>query len=101
ELQNLGMLVNAYLDLAERRAKNHIPMTMEGWAKHLDLILQADGNELLVNAGRLSAQIAKEPAESEFEKYRVVQDKLFENDFDKQLKLFEKQATAADTEEDK
>jgi hypothetical protein len=89
ELSNLGLLVNAYLDLAERRAQNHIPMTMEDWARHLDLILEADGNALLTDAGRISAQIAKEHAESEFEKYRIVQDRLFENDYDKQLKLLE------------
>ena len=91
ELRNLGMLVNAYLDLAERRAKSHTPMTMESWAKHLDLILQADGNELLTNAGKISAEIAKGHAESEFEKYRIIQDRLFESDFDKQLKLLEQQ----------
>ena len=59
ELQNLGMLVSAYLDLAERRAKSLTPMTMESWATHLELILQADGNELLTNAGSISAKIAK------------------------------------------
>jgi len=92
ELQSLSMLVNAYLDLAERRAQSRTPMTMESWAKHLDLILVADGNELLANAGRISAKIAKAHAESEFEKYRVVQDRLFESDFDRQLKLLEEQA---------
>ncbi|MDR2707325.1 MAG: virulence RhuM family protein [Nitrososphaerota archaeon] len=99
ELQNLGLLINAYLDLAERRAKSRVAMTMESWAAHLDLILQADGNELLTNAGKISAQIAKEHAESEFEKYRVVQDKLFENDYDKQLKMLEQQATSTNTED--
>jgi hypothetical protein len=89
ELINLGLLVNAYLDLAERRAQNHIPMTMEDWTHHLDLILEADGNALLTDAGRISAQIAKEYAEDEFEKYRIVQDRLFENDYDKQLKEIE------------
>ena len=94
ELQNLSMLVNAYLDLAERRAKGRTPMTMESWAKHLDLILQADGNELLTNAGRISAEIAKAHAESEFEKYRVIQDRLFESDFDRQLKQLGEEAGA-------
>lgn len=89
ELQNLSMLVNAYLDLAERRARQRVPMTMEAWAKHLDLILQADGNELLTNAGRISADIAKAHAESEFEKYRAIQDRLFQSDFDKVLGEFE------------
>ena len=96
ELQNLGLLVNAYLDLAERRAQSRTPMTMESWANHLDLILQADGNELLTNAGRISAEIAKAHAESEFEKYRVIQDKRFESDFDKQLKLLEEYADISD-----
>jgi len=98
ELQNLSMLVNAYLDLAERRAQSRTPMTMESWASHLDLILKADGNELLTNAGRISAKIAKAHAESEFEKYRVIQDKLFESDFDRQFKLLEEQACIGDGE---
>jgi hypothetical protein len=99
ELQNLSMLVNAYLELAERRANSRTPMTMESWAKHLDLILQADGNELLTNAGRISAEIAKAHAESEFEKYRIIQDQLFQSDFDRQLKMLEEQAgIVSDTE---
>lgn len=85
ELENLGLLVNAYLDLAERRAKSHMPMTMGAWVKHLDLILQADGNELLTNAGKITAKLAKEHSESEFEKYRVKQDALFRSDFDEFL----------------
>ena len=83
ELKSLSMLVSAYLDLAERRAINKKPMTMEEWVKHLDLILQADGNELLTNAGKISAEIAKAHAESEYEKYRVIQDKIYQSDFDK------------------
>lgn len=86
ELQNLARLVSAYLDLAERRAQSRVPMTMESWAKHLDLILQADGNVLLTDAGSITAQLAKQHAEGEFEKYRVVQDRLFESDFDRELK---------------
>jgi hypothetical protein len=89
ELADLGAIVNAYLDLAERRAKRRIPMTMEDWANRLDIFLQADDRELLTNAGKISAQIAKDHAESEYEKYRVTQDKLFENDFDKQMKILE------------
>ena len=85
EMRSLELIVSAYLDLAERRARAHIPMTMADWAKHLDLILQADGNELLTNAGRISAQIAENHALSEFEKYRVIQDKLFESDYDRFL----------------
>jgi len=85
ELESLSLLVNAYLDLAERRAKAKTPMTMEEWAKHLDMILQADGNELLTNAGKISAEIAKEHAETEYEKYRVIQERILSSDFDKFL----------------
>lgn len=87
ELEELGRIVSAYLDLAENRAKRHMPMSMEDWARHLDRILQADDRELLRDAGRISAEIAKEYAENEFEKYRVVQDRLFVSDFDRQLEL--------------
>jgi len=83
ELESLGRIVNAYLELAENRAKRQIPMTMEDWAKRLDLFLQFDDREILQNAGKISAEIAKQYAESEFEKYRIVQDKLFQSDFDK------------------
>ena len=89
ELKDLGLLVNAYLDLAERRARQRVPMTMEDWAKHLDLILQADGNALLQNAGEISAEIAKQHAEGEYEKYRVIQDSLFVSDFDKEVRVLE------------
>jgi len=67
----------------ERRAMAHVPMTMEDWANHLNLILQADGNQLLKDAGKISAQIAEDHALSEFEKYRIIQDKLFESDYDR------------------
>ena len=90
ELEELGRIVNAYLDLAERRAKRQIPMTMTDWAKHLDRILIADDMEILQDAGRISAEIAKEHAENEFEKYRIIQDRLFKSDFDKQIELFQK-----------
>ena len=83
ELEELGRIVNAYLDLAENRAKRQIPMTMEDWAKKLDLFLQYDDREILQNAGSISAAIAKAHAETEFEKYRIVQDRLFQSDFDK------------------
>lgn len=91
ELKDLGLLINAYLDLAERRAKSHTPMTMESWAKYLDLVLKIDGNDLLNNAGKISAEIAKAHAESEFEKYRIIQDKLFSSDFDKFIEKNESQ----------
>ncbi|MEN9444991.1 MAG: hypothetical protein RIS47_1882 [Bacteroidota bacterium] len=89
ELASLGRIVNAYLELAEIRAKRQIPMTMEDWAKRLDLFLQFDDREILQNAGSISAEIAKEHAESEFEKYRIVQDALFQSDFDKLLSSIE------------
>jgi len=89
EMGSLESIVSAYLDLAENRAKRRIPMTMEDWAKYLDRILQADDRELLTNAGTISAEIASERALSEFEKYRVTQDRLFESDFDRQLNLLE------------
>lgn len=83
ELESLGQLVNAVLDLAERMANRHIPMTMEDWARRIDAILEAGGDRILTDAGRISAEFAKEYAESEFEKYRVIQDRLFSSDFDK------------------
>lgn len=83
ELEDMGRLVNAVLDMAERMANRHIPMTMEDWAKRIDIILEAGGDAVLDNAGQISAEIAKQFAESEFEKYRVIQDRLFESDFDR------------------
>ena len=85
ELADMGQLVNGVLELAERMAKRHIPMTMEDWAKQIDIILAAGGNEVLQNAGTVTAEEAKEHAETEFEKYRIVQDHLFQSDFDKYL----------------
>jgi len=86
ELESLGRIVNAYLDLAEDRAKRQIPMTMEDWAKRLDLFLMADDRVILQDNGKITHEIAKDFAESEFEKYRIQQDQLFESDFDKELK---------------
>ncbi|HNX78141.1 MAG TPA: virulence RhuM family protein [Candidatus Rifleibacterium sp.] len=86
ELESLGRIVNAYLDLAEERARRKIPMTMEDWAKRLDMFLEFDDREILQNPGKVTAKIAKVHAESEFEKYRIVQDRLFESDFDKAVK---------------
>ncbi len=86
ELKSLGRIVNAYLELAEDRARRHIPMSMEDWAKRLDKFLEFDEREILKDKGHISAQVAKDYAESEFEKYRVMQDQLFESDFDKELK---------------
>jgi len=86
ELESLGRIVNAYLDLAEDRARRKIPMTMEDWAKRLDLFLEFDEREILQGKGKITAKIAREFAETEFEKYRIVQDRNFESDFDKALK---------------
>ena len=83
ELEDMGRLVNAVLDMAERMAKRHIPMTMEDWATRMDIILEAGGDAVLDDAGKISAEYAKTFAEAEFEKYRVIQDKLFESDFDR------------------
>ena len=83
ELQALGRLVNAYLDMAKDMAERHIPMTMEDWAKRIDKFLDATDREILQDAGHITAEYAKEYAESEFEKYRVIQDRLFRSDFDK------------------
>ena len=86
EIESLGRIVNAYLDLAEDRAKRKIPMTMEDWSKRLDSFLEFDERQVLKDSGKVTAQIAKDHAESEFEKYRIVQDRLFESDFDLELK---------------
>ena len=85
EMKSLERIVSAYLDLAEDRAERHIPMTMEDWSKRLDLFLMADDREVLQDAGKITAEIAKEKAETEFEKYRIIQDRLFVSDFDKYL----------------
>lgn len=85
EMRSLERIVSAYLDLAEDRAERHIPMTMEDWSKRLDLFLMADDREILQDAGKITAEIAKAKAETEFEKYRVVQDRLFMSDFDRYL----------------
>lgn len=90
ELEDMGRIVNAFLDLAESRAKRHIPMTMEDWAKRLDIFLTSDERPLLNDKGCISAEQAKEFAECEFEKYRIIQDKLYKSDFDKNMDgLFE------------
>ena len=85
ELESLGRIVNSYLDLAEDRAKRKIPMTMEDWAKRLDAFLEFTERDILQDAGKVSAEMAKAHAESEFEKYRIVQDRLFESDFDRAI----------------
>ena len=86
EMQQLQRLVSAYLDLAEDRALRQIPMTMEDWETRLNRFIEATDRAVLQDAGKVTAEIAKAHAETEFEKYRVVQDQLFESDFDKELK---------------
>ncbi len=83
ELEDMGRIVNSFLDLAEDMAKRHIPMTMEDWAKRIDKFLDITYRPVLTDAGHVSAEQAKEYAETEFEKYRVIQDKLFQSDFDR------------------
>lgn len=83
EVKDLESIVIAFLELAENRARKNIPMTMEDWATRIDKYLLSDDRDVLKNAGKISHEIASEKALSEFEKYRVVQDKLFESDFDK------------------
>lgn len=83
EMKDLERIVNAFLELAERRAERHIPMTMEDWSTRIDKYLLADDLDVLKDAGKISHEIAVDKALSEFEKYRVTQDRIFESDFDK------------------
>ena len=85
ELKDMGRIVSAVWDFAESRAKRHIPMTMEDWAKRIDAYLSSDERPLLDHAGSVSHEEAVLHAETEFEKYRIVQDRLFQSDFDKYL----------------
>ncbi len=83
ELEEMGRMVNAFLDMAESMAKRHIPMTMEDWAKRIDKFINLFDGPILQDSGKVSAEYAKEFAESEFEKYRIIQDRLFQSDFDR------------------
>ena len=94
ELESLGRIVNAFLDLAEDRAQRKLPMTMEDWKETLDGFLKLTDREILEDAGRISADIARNHAESEFERYRIVQDRMFESDFDKEVKALKEVAGA-------
>lgn len=85
ELQQLQRLVSAYLDIAEDMALRQIPMTMQDWELRLNKFIDATDREILQNAGKVTAEIARVHAESEFEKYRITQDRLFENDFDRMI----------------
>ena len=89
EMAQLQRLVSAYLDLAEDMALRQIPMTMQDWEIRLNRFIEATDREILQDAGKVTAEIAKAHAESEFEKYRIVQDRLFESDFDKVMKRIE------------
>ncbi|MDP1589248.1 MAG: RhuM family protein, partial [Prosthecobacter sp.] len=86
ELGQMQRIVSAYLDMAEMQAMRKIPMTMEDWENRLSGFLRLWDHEILQDAGRVTAELAKSYAESEFEKYRIVQDRLFESDFDRMLK---------------
>lgn len=98
ELYSLRRIVSAYLDLAESRATRHIPMTMEDWSNKLDEFLKLTDREILQDAGKISHKIACDKAESEFEKYRIVQDQIYISDFDKYINELEK-VEAGDNDE--
>ena len=83
ELEEMGRIVNVSLDMAESMAMRHIPMTMEDWAKRIDKFINLFESPILQDSGKFSAEYAKEFAESEFEKYRIIQDRLFQSDFDR------------------
>lgn len=82
ELNALELIVSGYLDFAEMQANRNIPMTMEDWVKHLDRILIATEHEILTDAGKISMEVAKAHAETEWEKYRIIQDRIYQSDFD-------------------
>ena len=89
EMTELNEIVSMYLDYATRQARRRIPMTMEEWKSKLDAFLRFNDAEVLQNKGKVTAAIAKEFAESEFEKYRVIQDNLYQSDFDKLINSME------------
>lgn len=82
-------IVSLYLDYAELQAERKIPMSMQDWAKRLDGFLEFNGNEILMGAGKITHEQAKLHAETEFEKYRIVQDRLFESDYDRFMREIE------------
>ena len=90
ELKSLDRFVTMYLDYAEDQAERSIPMTMSDWANKLNAFLQFNGREILEDPGKVSQEMAKAFAESEFEKYRIVQDRVFVSDFDRVVKRIEK-----------
>lgn len=90
EMQELNEIVTMYLDYATRQARRHIPMTMADWASKLDAFLQFNDAEVLQDKGKVTAAIAKSFAESEFEQYRIIQDRLYQSDFDRLIASTEK-----------
>ena len=99
EMAQLQRLVSAYLDLAEDMALRQIPMTMQDWETRLNRFIEATDREALQDAGKVTAEIAKAHAESEFEKYRIVQDRLFGSDFDRAVKQIEAGSKPPDHDE--
>ncbi|PXX17772.1 hypothetical protein C8R27_1029 [Nitrosomonas ureae] len=95
EMAQLSRLVNAYLDMAELMAQNKMPMTMQDWEIRLNRFIEMTNREVLQDAGKVTAEIAHTHAEAEFEKYRIVQDRLFESDFDRMLKLLDNKENKA------
>ena len=98
ELEQMQRIVSSYLDMAELQAQRRIPMTMADWEKRLNGFLTLWDHEILQNAGKVTAAIAKTHAESEFEKYRIIQDRLFESDFDRMIQQIESDSETDDTE---
>lgn len=98
EMAQLQRLVSAYLDLAEDMALRQIPMTMQDWETRLNRFIEATDREVLQDAGKVTTEIARAHAESEFEKYRIVQDRLFESDFDKAIKQIAAEEVPGDCE---
>jgi len=94
EMAQLQRLVSAYLDVAEDMAMRKIPMTMQDWELRLNRFIEATDREILQDAGKVTAEIAKAHAEAEFEKYRIVQDRLYESDFDKVIKQIENSSSS-------
>ena len=86
-MEALSRIVSLYLDYAEYQANRHIPMTMSDWAERLNRFLEFNEHEILLDSGRVTHEIAKSFDESEFEKYRIIQDRLYESDFDRFLAL--------------
>jgi hypothetical protein len=90
EIESLDRIVTMYLDYAEDQARRKIPMTMQDWVAKLDAFLRFNEREILDNLGKVSAALAKDHAVSEFEKYRIVQDRLFQSDFDQEMQKIER-----------